>query len=100
MLRPERANSMRHASVRLQQAPVAVVARRGDELILLDLDQEVNFSVAGVGGAIRHVLATPSTFSVVVDRLAAAYDASPDRIANDVEAFVAELLRERLATSS
>jgi hypothetical protein len=100
MLRPERANSMRHASVRFQKAPDVVVARRGDEVILLDLDREVNFSAAGVGRAIRHLLATPTTFSVVVDRLAAAYDASPDRIAADVEAFLAALLRERLATSS
>jgi hypothetical protein len=73
--------------------PAHVLTRRlDDELVLLNLDNDFYFGLDEVGTRMWEVLALAPSIDVAIDQLVAEYDTEPQRVRNDVEKLVAELV--------
>ncbi len=66
------------------------------ETILMSIDAGAYYGLEGPARTIWEHLATPLTFSSLVDRIVQEYDVSPESCAADIEPFLAEMEREGL----
>ena len=66
------------------------------ETIVVDLSSGTYYSLRGSGPAIWNALASGSSRDAIVERLAAAYEASREEIADAAAAFLAQLEEEQL----
>lgn len=71
----------------------------GEELVLLDYQEEVYYGLDPVGTRIWDLLAAGRTLGEIIDTLLAEYDVTRDQLAADVERVVGELERNGLVTS-
>ncbi len=63
----------------------------GEELILLDYEEELYFGLDPIGARIWELLADGRTLGETIDALLAEYDVTREVLAADVEKLVAEL---------
>jgi hypothetical protein len=68
----------------------------GDEIVILDLATSVYYGLDPSGALLWHHLLRSATADDLVRALRAESPADPQRVAPDVDAFLAELLRYRL----
>jgi hypothetical protein len=67
-----------------------------EETILMSIDAGAYYGLEGSARSIWENLATPLTFSALVDRLVREYRVAPETCAADVEKFLARMEREGL----
>ena len=67
-----------------------------EETVLMSIDAGAYYGLEGPARRIWELLATPLTFSVLVDQLVEEFDVTPETCAADVEKFLAEMEREGL----
>ena len=89
---------MRHFSPddKLFRVPDMPSTELDQETILMSIDAGAYYGLEGPARAIWDHLATPLTFSALVDRLVTEYNVAPETCAADVEQFLAEMEREGL----
>lgn len=63
----------------------------GEELVLLDYEEEVYYGLDPVGARIWELLTAGRTLGEIIDTLLAEYDVTRDQLAADVERVVGEL---------
>jgi len=68
----------------------------GDEVVILDLANEMYFALDQVGLRFWQLLDEVSSFDAIVDRLGHEYEVDRERLAADMETFVATLLEKGL----
>lgn len=66
------------------------------ETILMSIDAGAYYGLEGVAKSVWESLATPLTFSDLVDRLVKEYKVAPDTCSADLQGFLAEMEREGL----
>lgn len=71
-----------------------------DEVILLNLETEIYYSLDSVGARFLDAALESESIEVAVDKLEAEYDATRDCIENDMIAFISELKDKGLIVSS
>lgn len=67
-----------------------------DELVVLDLEGDVYFSLNDVGRLIWEAISDGKTFSEVVDAICETYDVERDRASEDAVAFLEDTLDREL----
>lgn len=77
-----------------------LTAERDGVAVLLDLRREVYLGLDEVGSTIWRALADGGTPAAAAQRVADEFDAPPDRVLEDTNRFVGELLRRRLLVRS
>jgi len=63
----------------------------GDELVLLDYEEEVYYGLDPIGARIWELLNSGRTLGEIIDTLLAEYDVTRDALAADVERVVGDL---------
>jgi hypothetical protein len=63
----------------------------GDQLVMMNADSSVYINLTGTGGHIWKLLETPRSLNELCRCLADAYDAAPEQIDQEVQAFLARL---------
>jgi len=77
--------------------PAHVLARDLDgELVLLNLDSEQYFGLDPVGTRMWVALTESPSVEAALDRLQAEYDVAPERLRADLDALLADLIRDGL----
>jgi hypothetical protein len=67
-----------------------------DEKVVLQTKTETYYGVDGVGSRAWELLQRPRSVGEIQSEIVAEYDVDPERCRRDVEAFVCDLLDERL----
>lgn len=70
-----------------------MIRQIGDESVLLDMKSERYVGLDGVSTRIWQVLTGGGSVQAAYDALLAEFDVEPDRLRNDLEEFVQELLQ-------
>ena len=81
---------------RIIRAPEMLSTDLDEETVLMSIDAGAYYGLEGPAQCIWNNLATPLTFSALVDRLVKEYRVEPDICTADVEKFLAEMEREGL----
>jgi hypothetical protein len=68
----------------------------GDETVLLDFRSERYFALNSTGSRIWEMLSAGESVGKIEAALTCEYGASPDRVADDLHALLAELLGQKL----
>ncbi len=89
---------MRHFSPNdtLFRAPDMPSTELDQETILMSIDAGAYYGLEGPARVIWEHLATPLTFSALVDLLVTEYNVAPETCAADIEQFLSEAEREGL----
>ncbi len=74
-------------------SPDVMVRKVGEESVLLDLKTERYLGLDDVSSRFWEVLTDGGSMNSAYDSLLAEFEVSPDRLRNDLGAFVQELLR-------
>ena len=84
-------------SNRLRPNSVEVAAKVMDgEAIMINLSNGMYYSMDQVGGVIWELLAAERSAGEIIEALVAGYDVEPDRVRQDVERLLGELLEHNL----
>lgn len=89
-----------HPSRRFRAADRVVSRAIGGDTLLLDLATGRYFDLDDSGSFVWSRLAAGARLDEIVDSLEDTFDAPRERLAADVEVFVAELERERLVVAA
>lgn len=84
-------HSFTHPMVRV--SPNALVQELDGEAVLLDLSSEVYFGLDAVGSDMWRTLRDKGSVALAWHDLCGRYDAAPETLAADLDAFVVELVR-------
>jgi hypothetical protein len=76
--------------------PNQVSSRVGDELVILDLDSSMYYSLDPVGARIFELLQEPTPLDALVQKVTAEFDVDASTAGADLMALVAALIAERL----
>ncbi len=77
--------------------PDHVLAREvGDELVILNLDNEQYYGLDAVGAAMWTTLTTTPTIQASLEKLHAEYDVELDQLKNDLETLINDLQQDGL----
>lgn len=71
-------------------------SRLGDEVVILDLESSAYLGLDDVAATIWQLLERPMRVDELENRLLELYDVDPDRLRDDLSAFVSELLERGL----
>jgi hypothetical protein len=83
-----------------QLAPNVLSRRVGDEMVLLDLDDDLYFSLDPVGAEILEALLSFSDEESAIDSLLGHFDVDRARLSNDVAALRRKLIARGLAVEN
>ncbi len=79
--------------------PAHVITRRvGDEIIALDMDSELYFSLNEVGAQMYDLLCEGKSVGDVVVSMSSKYNVTDDRLAADLDALIHQLVGRGLLT--
>lgn len=81
---------------KLVKAERLLVQEVGEEMVILDLDSEQYFALDQVGLRFWQLLDEEPSLEALVDRLGQEYAVERERLAADMERFVARLLEQGL----
>lgn len=76
--------------------PNQVSSRVGDELVILDLDSSMYYSLDPVGARIFELLQEPTPLDALVEQVTAEFDVDPRTAGADLLALVDTLVAEKL----
>jgi hypothetical protein len=76
-----------------------VSSRVGDELVILDLDSCLYYSLDAVGARIFELLQQPTPLRAVADAMVAEFEVDPQTARTDLLALVDTLVAQKLVTA-
>ena len=82
----------------IRRSDALLVAPVGEEMIMTNLEKDHYYGLDDIGSEIWRRLETPCTFGVLVDGLAADYDADRAVIASDVRKLLSEMAAQNVVT--
>ena len=62
-----------------------------EDVIILGLDDSMYYGLNGAGARIWELLQTPRTIAEIVDTITTEFDATPERVAADLDVLIADL---------
>ncbi|MBK8725027.1 MAG: PqqD family protein [Holophagaceae bacterium] len=80
----------------LARATAPLAADLEDETVLMSLETGSYYGLEGTARRIWTLLETPRTLAALAEQLAAEYDVTPERCAEEIRPFIEELRREGL----
>ncbi|MGD0546292.1 MAG: PqqD family protein [Terracidiphilus sp.] len=85
-----------HPEDRLSRTPEMLSTELDQETVLMSIDAGAYYGLKGTAQSIWEKLATPLTFSALVDCLVKEFQITPEACAEDLQRFLAELEEEGL----
>lgn len=80
--------------------PELIATDMDGETVMMSLERGEYFGLGGIGGYLWEQLAAPRTLDQLVDAVCAEFEVDQARCRADLEAFLAELLRNELIATA
>jgi hypothetical protein len=94
-MRPPAGGAILHTT-RVRRSEAARAARSGDELVLLQLERGVYFTLNETGARLWEAIGEGATAGALRDALVASFEVAPEEAWNDVVELLGELADEAL----